>query len=216
MCSVVTRVGPYALRARRKRKRSRGSRGKRKGCKVLDHSKPPYESVQPLVSRNYKVHASVRLGKSILKPLNTILDTDCGPNLIRASELPSHWTQHLLPDKANVKLHSANKSPLKILGTIRLVVQLGPFCVRTQFLVIPNLAVACILGIAYASRYVRSIRCMERKVELLDGSVIAIQEVHGASTGSNEAPPTNPDPSKPISNKVRVAQAVILPRLSET
>ncbi len=57
---------------------------------------------------------------------------------------------------------------------------------------------------------------MERDVELLDGIVIAIQEVHGASRGSNEAPPTNPDPAKPMSNKFRGAQAVILPRLSET
>ena len=113
------------------------------------------------------------------------------------------------------KLHSASKTPLKIARAIRIVVQLGPFRVRTQFLVIPNLAVACILGTAYTSRYVRAIRCMEKEEGLLDGSVISIQEVYGTFEGSREDPPDNPDSWKPISNKVRVVLAAVLSPLSE-
>ncbi len=39
--------------------------------------------------------------------------------------------------------------------------------------------------------------------------------MHGTFEGSREEPPDNPDPRKPISNKVRVARAVVLPPLSE-
>ena len=55
-----------------------------------------------------------------------------------------------------------------------MTVELKDFAVCSHFLFVPSLAVECILGTQYTSRYVDSIRCIRRGVELLDGSVVPI------------------------------------------
>ncbi len=128
-----------------------------------------------MVSRNYKVAASIGFGKAELQPVPTVLDTGCGPNLVDVGHLPPSWKDHILPRGREPRLFSASHTPLGVLGRIRMTVQLGTFAVRTVFLGVKNLAVPCLLGTAYAGRYVKSIHCMGRVVHLLDGSLIAVQ-----------------------------------------
>jgi hypothetical protein len=48
----------------------------------------------PLISRNYKVSASVGDTTAVLSPVRAILDTGTGPNLIRATVLPEDWERY--------------------------------------------------------------------------------------------------------------------------
>ncbi len=93
-------------------------------------------------------------------------------------------------------------------------VQVGTFCVRTRFLVVPNLAIPCILGTAYTNRYVKTIRCRERMVELLDGSQVAIKAVHGEPPGGTPPEPEEQETVRP-STKIRVARGIRIPAMSE-
>jgi hypothetical protein len=49
------------------------------------------EVVCPLVSRNYKVSATVGVNTVIMVPFRAILDTGAGPSLIREEILPEDW-----------------------------------------------------------------------------------------------------------------------------
>jgi hypothetical protein len=55
------------------------------------------EVVCPLVTRNYKVSATVGVSATVLTPVSAILDTGAGPNLIRESSLPEDWERYRLP-----------------------------------------------------------------------------------------------------------------------
>ena len=166
-----------------------------------------------MVARNYKVAASIGFGKTELRPVPTVLDTGCGPNLVSVSHLPENWRDYLLPRGEEPRLHSASHTPLVVLGRIRMTVQLGTFAIRTVFLVVRTLAVPLLLGTAYTNRYVKSIQCMDRVVHLLDGSSVAIQSAHGE--GPNGAPPPPPRETRAPSNKVRVAHALRIESLCE-
>ncbi len=96
-----------------------------------------------------------------------------------------------------------------------MTVQLGEFAIRTHFLVVPSLAVECILGTAYTNRYVKNIHCIDREVELLDGTAVPIQAIHGEG---GDAPPTTqkePTSRRRRSNRIRVARAVRIAPLAE-
>jgi hypothetical protein len=54
------------------------------------------EVVCPLVSRNYKVSATVGVNTVIMVPCSAILDTGAGPNLIREEILPEDWERSRL------------------------------------------------------------------------------------------------------------------------
>ncbi len=99
-----------------------------------------------LVARNYKVAASIGFGTKSLSPTNTVLDTGCGPNLVREDQLPTGWQAHLTPTGEEYRLHSASRTDIPVLGRIRMSVQLGTFGVRTSFLFVKTLDVPCILG----------------------------------------------------------------------
>ncbi len=95
-----------------------------------------------------------------------------------------------------------------------MTVRFGEFAIRTHFLVVPSLAVECILGTAYTNRYVKSIYCIDREVELLDGTTVSIQAIYGEDgdtqpTAEKESPPPR------RSNKIRVARAIRIPPLAE-
>jgi hypothetical protein len=54
----------------------------------------PTESVFPLVSRNYKVSATVGVTTVAANPVRAILDTGAGPNLIKEEVLPQDWERY--------------------------------------------------------------------------------------------------------------------------
>ncbi len=169
-----------------------------------------------LVARNYKVDAYIGFGKNALRQVNTVLDTGCGPNLPREDQLPPGWRQYEVPQTDPCQLTSASHTAIAISARIRMTVQLGEFAIRTHFLVVPSLAVECILGTAYTNRYVKSIHCIDREVEVLDGTAVPIQAIHGEGS---DAPPTTqkePTPGLRASNSNRVVLSIRIAPLAET
>lgn len=82
------------------------------------------DAIVLLAKRNYKVHADIGFNTTMTVRRVATLDTGAGPNVIRLSELPT-------AAKAKIKhgplprVTDANRNPLRMMGTITLVVRLG-------------------------------------------------------------------------------------------
>lgn len=166
-----------------------------------------------MARRNYKVYADIGSSKSLLSRRLAVLDTGAGPNFIRLSELQSDEQARIqeacLPD-----IRDANKRPIKSLGTIKLVVQLGNHVVMLPFIVCTTLAAPVVLGCDYCDRFVEAIRPKNREVELDDGSTVPI--VRRPLKRSNAAAPLPPSqeyeaPKGRTSPRIRVSQMTVVP-----
>ena len=55
---------------------------------------PGMDQVFLMVSRNYKVSATVGVSTVVATPVFAILDTGAGPNLVREDVLPEDWLRY--------------------------------------------------------------------------------------------------------------------------
>ena len=174
------------------------------------------ESVCFLSPHNYKVEARIGVNSSAQHELLTVLDTGAGPNLIRAAVLPQRLLQSL-DSRGVVRLASASKHRLDVLGVTQLVVTVGSLVTRQPFVVVRNLGTDALLGCTFADKHIESIRCRKRVVELYNGDVIPIVRRSAAPPDSSttERCPHVP-PVVHTRQFLRVAEAVSLPPLSET
>ena len=174
------------------------------------------ESVCFLSPHNYKVEARIGVNSSAQHELLTVLDTGAGPNLIRAAVLPQRLLQSL-DSRGVVRLASASKHRLDVLGVTQLVVTVGSLVTRQPFVVVRNLGTDALLGCTFADKHIESIRCRKRVVELYNGDVISIVR---RSAAPPDSPTTERCPHVPpvvhTRQFLRVAEAVSLPPLSET
>ncbi|CAN8069508.1 unnamed protein product, partial [Agarophyton chilense] len=103
----------------------------------------------------------------------TVLDTGAGPNFIVESLLP-------LPLRSQIRLGvapdfaDANNNPLSTVGTVTLVVRLGSFVVKLDFIVCRKLATPIILGCDFCDKFIDAIRPRLKRVEMEDGSSVPI------------------------------------------
>ena len=165
-----------------------------------------------LAKRNYKVHADIGFNTTMTVRRVATLDTGAGPNVIRLSELPT-------AAKAKIKhgplprVTDANRNPLRMMGTITLVVRLGRHLAKVEFVVAERLAVPLILGADYCDRFVEAIRPRKRLVELDDGTEIPIVR---RPSKRHEASPPLPTEQEfiprdgRVSPKLRAAERVTL------
>ena len=131
------------------------------------------ECVCFLSPHKYKVEVRIGVNSSVQHELLTVLDTGAGPNLIRAAVLPQRLLQSL-DSRGVVRLASASKHRLDVLGVTQLVVTVGSLVTRQPFVVIRNLGTDALLGCTLADKHIESIRCRKRAVELYNRDVIPI------------------------------------------
>ena len=127
-----------------------------------------------LKATHYTVLGSLGLSPGVFTPKRIVIDTGCGPAVIRSSELPPDWRRFQVPLVEDPGLADANNNPLLITEMVRLKVRLGNKTTKVSFYVAPNLAVPAILGTGYLNRYVRCIFPMDQMIEIKDGSLVAI------------------------------------------
>ena len=101
--------------------------------KMEDYQKKP---VCQLSGYNYKVEAKIRPTVSSQVPRLTVFDTGAGPNLIRASLLPPETLANIDRQRSIVKLTSASKHPLDVLGIVTLTLTVSTLRVRQPFVVV--------------------------------------------------------------------------------
>jgi hypothetical protein len=82
----------------------------------------------------------------VLYPLQAVLDTKAGINLVRYDALPAHWENMLLADVALPRITNAIGRRMPARGVLILCVQIGNLLKRVLFYVTPGLGVPCIMG----------------------------------------------------------------------
>jgi hypothetical protein len=145
----------------------------------------------------------------VFYPLQAVLDTGAGVNLVRDDVLPAPWENILLPDVALPRITNESGRRMPARGVLILYVQVGNLLKRVRFHVTPGLGVPCILGCNFINLHVKSIHPKERRVDLNEGGSIAITSGVSACqaiTTTRECLP---------SNKVRIAQRIVIPARSE-
>ena len=165
-----------------------------------------------LAKRNYKVYAHVGHDTNLLVRKLAILDTGAGPNFIRVSELTPGYRSKIrygpLPH-----ITDANRRSIRTIGIISLVIQVGRYVVKDEFIVCERLAAPVILGCDLCDKYVEAIYPRKRVIELADGTTVPI--VRRPTKRLADAPPLPAAQeyeasSGRISAKVKVAKAATL------
>jgi hypothetical protein len=105
----------------------------------------------------------------VLYPLQAVLDTGAGINLVRDDVLPAYWENMLLPDVAFPRITNASGRRIPARGVLILCVQVGNLLKRVRFYVTPGLGVPCILGCTFINLHVKSIHPKEWRVDLNEG-----------------------------------------------
>jgi hypothetical protein len=160
-------------------------------------------------SHNYKVCVYIGASATVLYPLQAVLYTGAGINLVPDDVLPAHWENMLLPDAAQPRITNASGRRMPARGVLILYVQVGNLLKRVRFYVTPGLGVPCILGYTFINLHVKSIHPKERRVDLNEGEPIAITS--GVSACQAVATSRECIPS----NKVRTAQRTVIPARCE-
>lgn len=97
--------------------------------------------------------------------LVSILIREAKPNFISRNELPS-WFETQMSTELLPNIYNANKSPLRILGIIKLRVHLGHTRVVLKFIVCETLVASAIIGTDFCDQHVKAIRPNQKFLEL--------------------------------------------------
>ena len=119
---------------------------------------------------------------------------------------------------------------MKALGEIPLFVRIGEFVARVPFLVVPGLAVDCILGTTFLDRHVKAILPPQWKVILHDALPVALvgttpsrheRKMASRSTAQQLPPSDRPErrqvafPANTPSRKIRLVRGVTIPPMTQ-
>lgn len=126
-----------------------------------------------MAKRNYKVYADLGVSDQYMVRQLSVLDTGAGPNFLVESLIPPHLRSRIRATPL-VDIADANNRPLSTVGVIDLLVRLGHYVVKLDFLVCKQLAAPVILGCDFCDRFVESIRPRARTVEMEDGTSVPI------------------------------------------
>ena len=167
-----------------------------------------------MVSRNYKVSATVGVSTVVATPVFAILDTGAGPNLVREDVLPEDWLRYRVAGDTTYQVIGAGGRSLPQRGVVTLWVQLGRLRAQARFIVVKNLAAACILGCQFIDRHVKSIHPKEKRVLLNDGTSVAI--LHAANPPAMGETEGERGRNSTPSTKIRIARFAKIPARSES
>lgn len=160
--------------------------------------------------RDYTIYADIGSTTTALTRTLDVLETEPGPNFICRPELTAEDTYQIkvesLPD-----IWDAKRNPIRSLGTISLVVQLGGHVSRAEFIVCETLEVPVVRGCDYCNKCVEALRPRMKEVELDNGVTVPIIR-RPLQTGRIPVPlpPSQEEATVKgrISLSIRVAQSV--------
>ena len=115
------------------------------------------QTVYPLLTRNYKISATVGVTTVVAKPVKAILDTGAGPNIVRPDVFPEDLERHRVVGESKPNFVGVGGRRLLQKGAIDLYVQVGSFRTKTRFVVVVGRAAECILGCQFINRHVLTI-----------------------------------------------------------
>jgi len=103
--------------------------------------------------RNYRIVASLGLGKLSLVAVRVVVDTGAGPNLVRPSALAPDGLRQVVTskDEERVRFRDANNARLRTSGTVTLWLQTGARVVPVTFLDVNDLSEPVILGCTFST-----------------------------------------------------------------
>ena len=177
------------------------------------------DSVMRLGAYNYKVECHVGPTHRALRPVLSVLDSGAGPNLIAQSVLAESLQEKVQNNLKMVNLIDANGKPLKLLGVIRLAIQVGTYQATCTFLVVHKLSADIILGCDFLDNHTAWIGTKSKTLTLQDDSQVPIYRRPAGkieledSTVSKETPCRN---NRNFLRKLRVAKAIVLMPQTET
>ena len=213
---------PRMSRDSGRRKRRRGQNRRRRPRRNDLADKVPPKVVDGIVclmtSKIYNVLGSVATGGNAFKPHTIAVDTCSGYNLVRKADLPPDWNRYVIRGAPLPRLAGANSNPLRLTAVVRLTVRLRNTTFRIPFVVAEQLAVPVLLGTAFIDAHVRSIDIDGQKLELHQGSSVAIVDGKGEPT-----PPTRrhgrqtsrPEAREEAPQAIRIARWVNIPAMSQ-
>ena len=176
------------------------------------------ESCLKLGSHNYKVEAQLKLSGTNFEHVVSVIDTGAGPNLISRKILSEELRQRIKPEREFVKLVDANGKPLDLIGTINKATKIGSYRASVTYVVTKTLSTDVILGCEFLDNHVRWIGTRERTLILRDETEVSIYRIPAKEIEVEDNPKREDREAmqKRKLPKVRVAQRIILPPMSET
>ena len=129
------------------------------------------EAISVIHAKSYKIHTSIGLNNMYSQ--EAILDTGCGPCLIRRSTVRPEWlTQERLPPLTQNM--GATRSPVRITCLMDLDLQIGDLRKSITFAIVDDLAVSLLMGTAYQDRFIDTIKCKARRLKPINNRTVAI------------------------------------------
>ena len=167
---------------RRTPKRSRNRRRRPKKNDLAEPSTPKVvDSVICLItSKIYHVLGSIATEGNALKRHMIAVNTCSGYNFVRKADLPPEWTRFVVRDAPLPRLAGANSNPLKLTAVIQLAARLRNTMFRIPFVVADQFAMTVFLGTAFIDAHVGSIEIDAQRLELRQGSSVAIVDRRGS------------------------------------
>ena len=127
-----------------------------------------------MTRQNYRVNALVGPTRHNMASFASVLDTGAGSSFIRKEVLPKQLLDKVRAVHERPDIRDANNNRVSILGTLRLLVQLGSRQDTVTFNVVSNLGTDVILGCDFLDKHVEAIRPRKRLVTLHDGPSVPI------------------------------------------
>lgn len=137
---------------------------------------------------NYKVRVGWGIQVHDQAQVTAVLDTGDGTNLVNKDALLRRWIRNVRRQKV-LRLTSASRQPMQLVGVIPLFVHLGDLCFHIWFVFIDGPAVPAILGTSFTDLFVMAILPQEQRILPYHSRPISILS---AST-YDEAPSTTLD-----------------------
>lgn len=104
---------------------------------------------------DHKVAKTIRLDSSRMRPVNCVLCTDAGLNLLREEMVKPNWVSAIYISK-EPRRRSATNQKDEAVDTVMLQVRIEETHVRAVFGNIMNLTVLILLGASYIGKFVRN------------------------------------------------------------
>lgn len=111
-----------------------------------------------MVSRNYKVYATLRLRRRKIHRYSVILNSGSGYTFIRKDVLQEKARKLIKPDPNQLKTRDTNNRQINSLGVINLAVDVGGTVEVMNLKVAEQLALPVIVCCEYCDKHVEAIR----------------------------------------------------------
>lgn len=187
---------------------------------IVNTKKP--EKMISLRKQNNGTIVNSRLVSLVMHKLPVILLTEAGSSVWREAKLTRFSQTQVVYESKSTKIHDADDKLLRIIGSMKRFVSVGPMEVVVSFSVCKQLVVPAILGCAFCDQHVERTYSKTRFVTLLDAWTESTVRHYGKQRSQRSAISTNLKTVPFLKEKGRVfhkissTQRVGVPSYSQT